>query len=179
MQHLYCRSHAFLFFFGHNSPTRARLTHSWSKFLDHIQWHWHTTPSRTPMDEGPARRRYLWQRTTLPRDRHKCPGGTRTRNPSKPSAVEPNLKPLGHRDRRLRILERWIPRPFLAVAFSQRQPNLVTIWKVSVLPYWVHCTQNLSHDASDSQQLSFIFLNTQKRTPSECLYTPFLLHLHT
>ena len=53
-----------------NSPTRARAA-SFSQFLDHTQWH--TTVSKTPLDEGSARAETsTWQQTTFTRDRHSC-----------------------------------------------------------------------------------------------------------
>jgi hypothetical protein len=40
-----------------------------------------------------------WQQITLSRDTHPCPGRIRTRNPSKPAAADPRLRPRGHWDR--------------------------------------------------------------------------------
>ena len=37
-----------------------------------------------------------WQHTILTRDRHPCPGGIRTRSPSKRASAHPRLRPLGH-----------------------------------------------------------------------------------
>jgi hypothetical protein len=39
-----------------------------------------------------------WQHTTLTGNRNPCPGGIRTRNPSKRVAAEPHLRPWGHWD---------------------------------------------------------------------------------
>jgi len=48
----------------------------------------HTTLSRTPLDEWPAR-----QHTTLTTDRHPSPSGIQTHNPSKQVAADPRLRP--------------------------------------------------------------------------------------
>jgi hypothetical protein len=45
-----------------------------------------------------ARRRDLWQNTTITRDIH-APGGIRTHNSSKWAAADPCLRPRGHWDR--------------------------------------------------------------------------------
>ena len=37
-----------------------------------------------------------WQHTTLITERHPCPGGIRTRSPSKGAAADPRLRPCGH-----------------------------------------------------------------------------------
>jgi hypothetical protein len=57
----------------------------------------HTTVGRTPLDEGPARRRdlYLTTHNTHKTDIHDL-GGIRTHNPSKRAAVDPRLRPRGH-----------------------------------------------------------------------------------
>jgi hypothetical protein len=63
--------------------------------LDHTQTH--TTVGRTPLDGGSARRRDLYLATqTLTRDKHPCPGGIRTHDPSKRSAADPRLRPRRH-----------------------------------------------------------------------------------
>jgi len=59
----------------------------------------HTTDRRTPLDERSARRRDLWQNKTFTTDRHLCPGGIRTRNPSKRAAADPRLGTCGHWNR--------------------------------------------------------------------------------
>ena len=90
------------FFSWRNSPTRTKAA-SFFRFLDHTQWH--TTVCRTPPDEGSARSTDLYthtqhsQRTTI-----HAPGGVRTRNPSKLSAVNTRLRPLGHWNRRKGII---------------------------------------------------------------------------
>jgi hypothetical protein len=68
-----------------------------SRFHDHTHFR-HTTVGRTPLDEGPARRRDLYL-TTLTSDRHPAPGGIRTHDPSKRAAEDPRLRPHGHWDR--------------------------------------------------------------------------------
>jgi hypothetical protein len=45
-----------------------------------------------------------WQYTTLTRDRHPCPAGIQTRNPSKRAAADPRLSPRGHWDRHTPII---------------------------------------------------------------------------
>jgi hypothetical protein len=67
--------------------------------LDHTQTH--TTVGRTPLDEGSARRRdlYLITQTLYKRQTSMSPGGIRTHDPSKRSAVDLRLRPRGHWDR--------------------------------------------------------------------------------
>jgi hypothetical protein len=60
----------------------------------------HTTVGRTPLDEGSARRRNLYLTTqTLTSANIHAPGGIRTHDPSKRSAADLRLRPLGHWDR--------------------------------------------------------------------------------
>ena len=54
----------------------------------------HTTLGRTPLDEGPARRRDNTQHSQET-DIHAL-GGIRTRNPSKRAAADPHLRQRGH-----------------------------------------------------------------------------------
>jgi hypothetical protein len=75
-------------------PTRA-IASSFLRFLDHTQRR--ITVGSTSLDEWSARRRDLYL-TTLNTDRHPCPGGIRTQNPSMRAAVDPRLKPRGHWD---------------------------------------------------------------------------------
>ena len=73
---------------------------SFFRFLNHTQWH--STFGRTPLDKGSARRRDLWQHTKHSQETDmSVPGGIRTRDPSKRSAADPRLRPLGHGDRHL------------------------------------------------------------------------------
>jgi hypothetical protein len=70
----------------------------------------HTTVGRTPLDEGPARRRdlYLTTHNTHKRSTFMPPAldrtatgiGVRTHDPSKRAAEDPRLRPHGHWDRR-------------------------------------------------------------------------------
>ena len=55
-----------------------------------------TTVGRTSLDEGPARHRdlYLTTNTTLTTDKRPCPGGIRTHDPSRRTAVD--LRPRQH-----------------------------------------------------------------------------------
>jgi hypothetical protein len=65
----------------------------------------HTTLGITPLDEWSARRkRSTWQHTTVTRERHTCPGGIRTRNPSERAAEDPRLRPCGQWDRQISAL---------------------------------------------------------------------------
>jgi hypothetical protein len=60
----------------------------------------HTTLGRTPLDAETS----TWQHTTLTRDRHPCPDGIRTHNPSKGEAADPRLRPRGHWDRHIFLI---------------------------------------------------------------------------
>jgi len=59
------------------------------------------TLGKTPLEEGSARRRYLYPTTQNIRKRQiSMPaGGVWTRSPSKRAAADPQLRPRGHRDR--------------------------------------------------------------------------------
>jgi len=61
------------------------------------------TPGRTPLEEGSARRKYLYLTThnTHNRKDSHVPGGIRTGNPSKRAAAEPRLRARGHYNRPL------------------------------------------------------------------------------
>jgi len=62
----------------------------------------HTTLGRTTLDERSARRRDLNLTTDNTHKRQaSCSHGIRTRNPRKRVAVDPRLRPRGHRDRHL------------------------------------------------------------------------------
>jgi hypothetical protein len=58
---------------GSTAPWGPRSPH-FSRLHEHTLFR-HITLGRTPLDEGPARRRdlYLTTHTTLTRDRHPCP----------------------------------------------------------------------------------------------------------
>ena len=60
--------------------------------------HWHTTVSRTPLDEGWVHHRnlYLTAHNTNKRQTSHAFGGIRTNNPCKRSALDPRLTLLGH-----------------------------------------------------------------------------------
>jgi len=70
----------------------------------------HTTLSITPLDKWSARRRQLYLTThnsdkrERERERHPCPRGIRTHNPSKREAADPRLRPRGHWDRQISAL---------------------------------------------------------------------------
>jgi len=67
----------------------------------HLKTFRHTTFGRTPLDEGSARHRDLYEtthnvnkrRTSMP------PAGIETHNPSKRAAADPRFRRRGHRDR--------------------------------------------------------------------------------
>jgi hypothetical protein len=60
----------------------------------------HTTVSRTPLDEGSARRRDLYLTTqTLHKTNIRAPGGIRTHDPSKRSVADLRLRLRAHQDR--------------------------------------------------------------------------------
>jgi hypothetical protein len=71
-----------------------------SRFHGHIHLR-HTTVGRTPLDEGPARRRdlYLTSHNTHNRQTSMPPVGFY--DPSKRAAEDPRLRPHGHWDRLL------------------------------------------------------------------------------
>ena len=86
----------FLYFFL--SPTSFYLTMVRCRgvtVVDHTQGH--TTVGRTPLDEELARRRnlYLTTHNTQQTNIH-APGGIQTRHPSRRSAADLRLRPLGH-----------------------------------------------------------------------------------
>jgi hypothetical protein len=53
----------------------------------------------TPLDEWSARCRYVYLTTHFTTERHLCPGGIQTHNPSKQAAADPRLRPRDHWDR--------------------------------------------------------------------------------
>jgi hypothetical protein len=73
--------------------------------FDHTQAH--STVGRTPLDEGPARRKDLYLTTqTLQKTNINAPGGIRTHNPSKRSAADLRFRPRDHWDRLFFILKK-------------------------------------------------------------------------
>jgi hypothetical protein len=82
------------FVFGATAPQWARAS-SFTRFLDHKQRC--TTVSKTPLDEGSARRRDKTQRSQ--QSKIHAPGGIQTHNLSRRAAVDPRLRPSGHLDR--------------------------------------------------------------------------------
>jgi hypothetical protein len=62
----------------------------------------HTAFGRTPLDEGPARRRdlYLTTQNTHKRQTSMPPVGFKPHDPSKRAAEDPRLRPHGHWNRR-------------------------------------------------------------------------------
>jgi len=82
-----------------NSPASApKPPHDWG-FTITIT---HITLGRTPLDEWSAWCIYIstWQNTILTRDIY-VPSGIRTRNPSKPAATDPSLRPQSHWDQKV------------------------------------------------------------------------------
>jgi hypothetical protein len=75
------------------------LASSFLRFRDRTQGR--ITVCRTALDEWSARRRDLYLTNTQHSQRTNihAPGGLRTRNPSKRTAADPRLRPLGHWDR--------------------------------------------------------------------------------
>jgi len=77
-----------------------------SHSLTHTHTHTHThtnthTIGRNPLDEGSARRRYIYLTTThntYKRQNIHALNGFRTRNPSKQAAAGPRFRPRKHRD---------------------------------------------------------------------------------
>jgi len=54
-----------------------------------------------PGDKPVAVNKYIIYHTTLTRDKHPCPEGIRTHNPSKRAAAEPRLRLCGRWDRHI------------------------------------------------------------------------------
>jgi hypothetical protein len=79
-----------------------------SRLHDHTLFR-HTTLGRTPLDEGPARRRdYLTTLNTQKTDIHALVG-IRTQNHRKRVAADPRLRPRGHWDRpKCIVLKRYV-----------------------------------------------------------------------
>jgi hypothetical protein len=92
------------------------LASSVLRFRDHKQGR--ITVGRTPLDEWSARRRdYLTNTQHSQQTNIHAPGRIRNRNPSKRSAADPRLRPLGHWDRqekwhKLTVLKYWTYRWF-------------------------------------------------------------------
>jgi hypothetical protein len=63
----------------------------------HSMTHTHSIGSLWTRDR-PVGETSTWQHTIFTRDRYRCPGGIRIRNPRKPGAADPRLRPHGHRD---------------------------------------------------------------------------------
>jgi hypothetical protein len=92
-----------------------------------------------------------WQRTTLTADRHRAPGGIRTRNPSKRAASNPRLRPRDGRDRRWVILwmRNWkiilkravaeYPRYYLGIYLEERRKTtkICPRFVPSIIDEWV------------------------------------------
>ena len=78
-------------FHGATAPSGPGSPH----YLDFTITLRHTTLGRTPLDEWSARRRCLWQHTTLTRDTF-VSRGIQTRNPSKRATADTRLRLRGH-----------------------------------------------------------------------------------
>jgi len=84
------------FWFDSPPPQWARAS-SVTRILYHTKRR--TTVSRTPLDKWSARRRNLWQQTTLTTDKHPCPpGGIRTYNLRRRARADLRLRRRGHWD---------------------------------------------------------------------------------
>ena len=81
------------FSFWRCGPTRS-MASSLLRFLGQTQQR--ITVGRTPLDEWSARRRDLWQHTTLTTDKQPCPGGIRTHDLSRKVAADLHLRPRGY-----------------------------------------------------------------------------------
>jgi hypothetical protein len=84
---------------GSTAPWEPRPPH-FSRLHDNTLFFRHATLGRTPLDEGPARRRDLPDNTkhSQETDIHAL-GEIRTHNSSKRAAVDPRLRLRGHWDR--------------------------------------------------------------------------------
>jgi hypothetical protein len=85
----------YFFFLWLDSPWGPMPRH-FTTLHDHTDRH--TTVGRTPLDEGPARRRDLTTQHLQQTDIHAL-GGIRTHDPSKRAAADPSLRPHDHWDR--------------------------------------------------------------------------------
>ena len=72
---------------------------SMSRILERIKTHHTLCMIPLGTSHGLVAETSNWQHATLSRDSHACAGGIRTRNPSKPAAADPCVRPCGHRDR--------------------------------------------------------------------------------
>jgi hypothetical protein len=83
-----------------------------------------------------------WQHTTnTVHDKHPCPGGIRTHNPSKRGTADPRVRPRGQlpRDRQLKRIRKRNS----ALTLENSVHNLESIWNIicyllSVPPLWTH-----------------------------------------
>jgi len=92
----------FIYFLWRCGPTRVMVS-SFLRFLDHTQRC--ITVRRTPLDEWSVHRRP----THNTHNRHiHAPGGIRTHNPSKRTAVDLRLRPRDHWDRHIFYLSNWM-----------------------------------------------------------------------
>jgi len=83
--------------FATTAPSGPGPPHSWGFYI-HTQRR--TTVGRLLWtSDQPVAETSTSQHTTLTRDRHSCPGGFRTHNPSKRTAADLDLRPRGHWDR--------------------------------------------------------------------------------
>jgi hypothetical protein len=92
---------SFYYFLCFCSPARA-MASSFTRFRDHTQRR--TTVGRTPLDEWSARRRDLYLTTHTTRKNVHAPGGIRTHDRSRRSAVDLRLRSCDHWDRQTKQL---------------------------------------------------------------------------
>jgi len=82
--------------FTAQNPLWSRAS-SLSRLHDHTQCHTtHSVGHLWTSDQPVAE---ILHHTTLPTDRHPCPGGIRTRNPRNQEVADPRFRPRGHWDR--------------------------------------------------------------------------------
>jgi hypothetical protein len=75
------------------------LLHKHTRARTHTHTHTHMQSVGLPRtNEQPIAETSTKQQTTVPREGHPCPGGIRTRNPSKQAAADPLLRPRAHVD---------------------------------------------------------------------------------
>ena len=90
--------------FWRDSPQWASAS-SFTKFLDHTQWH--VTVGRTSLDEWSACRRDPYLTTHSTPNRHPCPGGIRTHSLSRRVAADLRPRSRSHWNRQMKLAADW------------------------------------------------------------------------
>jgi hypothetical protein len=115
-----------------NSPSGPRPPH-YRGFVITLR---HSTLSRTPLEERSYRRRDLSPTThkRATRDKHPCPRGIRTQNPSKREAADPRLILRGHWDQGVSSFNvvkiKWL---MCIVTRSLLTPELYDVWNIRTI----------------------------------------------